>query len=117
MLATARGVTLKAPGYIKRDNSTEDHGIVETLFRLPRTKAGDATAQPIRLANGNVAVVVLSGVKDAEAVATTDAAQQQRQRDALAGAEFGAYRKAIEKSIAIKIVNPPAADVAPTPES
>jgi peptidyl-prolyl cis-trans isomerase D len=116
-LAAARGVTLKNPGYIKRDNNTEDRSIVEALFRLPRTKTGDATAQTIRLANGNVAVVVLSGVRDAETAATADAALQQRQRDALAGAEFGAYRKAIEKSITIKIVNPPAADVAPTPES
>lgn len=116
-LAVTHGVTLKSAGYLKRDNTTEERGIVDTLFRMPRPKAGDTTAQEIRLANGNVAVVVLSGVKEAAAGAPLDAAQQQRQRDALAGAEFGAYRKAIEKSIKIKIVNPPAAEAAPTPES
>ena len=117
-LAAARGVALKSAGYLKRDNATEDRSIINTLFRMPRPKAGESTAQDIRLANGNVAVVVLSGVKEAAPSTTAlDAAQQQRQRDALAGAEFGAYRKAIEKSITIKIVNPPAAEAAPTPES
>lgn len=117
-LAMARGVSVKSVGYVKRDNTVEDRAVIETLFRMPRPKAGDSTAQDIRLANGSVAVVVLSGIKDAEPAKPDEATQQlTRQRDALAGAEFGAYRKAIEKDIKVKIVNPPAPDSAPTPES
>ncbi len=58
------------------------------------------------------------GTRQADPAKPDDATlQQAHRRDALAGTEFGAYRKAIEKNIKIKIVNPPATETAPTPES
>jgi peptidyl-prolyl cis-trans isomerase D len=119
-LARARGLTLKTPGLIRRDNGTEDRAVVAVLFGLPRPKQGDVGALDIKLASGDAAVVVLSAVKDAEWPATDAAAvvrEQKQLRDALAGAEFGSYRKSIEQHIKVKVVNPPVADAAPTPES
>jgi peptidyl-prolyl cis-trans isomerase D len=119
-LASARGLTLKSPGLIRRDNATEDHAVIEALFHLPRAKQGDAGAADIRLADGNAAVVVLTEVKSAEwpPKNPADAVREQKQlRDALAGSEFGSYRKSIEQHVKVKVVNPPVPDAAPTPES
>ncbi|MES2489869.1 MAG: SurA N-terminal domain-containing protein [Pseudomonadota bacterium] len=119
-LATARGLTLMVPGLVRRDNSTEDRALLQALFRLPRPKQGSVSASEIKLSNGNAAVVVLTGVQDApwpatDAVALSNA--QKQLRDAVAGAEFGSYRKSIEKQIKVKVMNPPVAEAAPTPES
>ncbi len=119
-LATARGLTLKTVGLVRRDNSTEDRSVIATLFRLPRPKQGSVSASDIKLANGDTAVVVLTEVKDASWPATDPAAvarEQQQLRDALAGAEFNGYRKSIEEHIKVKVVNPPVKEAAPTPES
>ena len=119
-LATARGLTLKAPGLVRRENSTEDRALISALFRLPRPKQGSVSASDIKLANGDSAVVVLTAVQDAPWPATDATAvsnAQQQLRDGLAGAEFGSYRKSIEKSIKVKVVNPPVQEAAPTPES
>lgn len=119
-LATARGLTLKNAGSVRRDNATEDRAIVAALFRLPRPKAGSVGASDIKLSNGDAAVVILTEVKDAPWPATDPAAvakEQQQLRDATAGAEFNGYRKSIEKHIKVKIVNPPVQEGAPTPES
>ena len=119
-LATARGLALKAPGLIRRDNSTEDRALVTALFRLPRPKQGSVSASDIKLANGDSAVVVLTTVQDAPWPATDPAAvtnAQQQLRDGLAGAEFNSYRKSIEKQIKVKVINPPVQEAAPTPES
>jgi len=119
-LATARGLTLKVPGLVRRDSTTEDRAVVEALFRLPRPKQGSVSASDIKLANGDSAVVVLTAVQDAPWPATDAAAvsrEQAQLRDALAGAEFNSYRKSIEQTIKIKVVNPPVQEAAPTPES
>lgn len=118
-LAADRGVGLKNAGYIKRDNTTEDRAVLDILFRLPRPKVGESSVQNIKLANGNSAVVVLSGIKDAEWAAQSEesAKQQALQRDAAAGAEFMAYQKTIEKEIKVKIINKPVADAVPPPAS
>lgn len=119
-LATARGLTLKADGLVRRDNTTEDRAVLNALFRLPRPKVGSVSATDIKLANGDSAVVVLTAVQDAPWPATDAAAlssAQQQLRDALAGAEFGSYRKSIEKKIKVNIVTPPEQEAAPTPES
>ena len=119
-LATARGLTLKTPGLVRRDNTTEDHAIIDALFRLPLPKVDSVSATDIKLPNGDTAVVVLSEVKDAAWPATDPAAVarvQSQLRDALAGQEFGGYRKAIEKSVKVKVINPPVQGDAATPES
>jgi len=119
-LATARGLTLKNAGLVRRDNSTEDRSVIAALFRLPRPKQDSIGASDIKLANGDTAVVILTEVKDAQWPAADPAAVaqvQQQLRDALAGAEFNSYRKSIEKHIKVKVVNPPVNEAAPTPES
>lgn len=118
-LAAERGVNLKNAGYVKRDNTTEDRAVLESLFRLPHPKPGEPSVQSIRTQNGHAVVVILSGVKDAAWTAQSEGVAQQRglQRDAAAGAEFMAYRKAIEKNIKVKIVNPPVTEVTPAPAS
>ncbi|MGH8456470.1 MAG: SurA N-terminal domain-containing protein [Stenotrophobium sp.] len=119
-LATARGLTLKNAGFVRRDNSTEDKTVIAELFRLPRpAKAGDVSASNIQMADGDAAVVALIGVQDAvwPPKDTADAVKQQQQlRDMLAGAEFAGYSKAIGQQIKVKIVNPPVVNT-PTPDS
>lgn len=114
-VAAEHGVALKNVGYVKRDATTEDPAILGTLFRLPRVKQGEVSAQDVHLANGNAAIVVLGGIKEGEVV--TASTPSTALHDATAGAEFGAYRKAIESRIKVKIVNPPTADAAPSPTS
>lgn len=119
-LAAARGLTLKVPGLVRRDNGTEDRAVIASLFRMPRPQQGAVSAADIKLSNGDSAVVILSAVQDAPwpaADASVVANAQKQLRDAVAGAEFGSYRKSIEKHVKVKVLNEPTTEAAPTPES
>lgn len=117
-----KGGQIKFDGVLKRDNQEVDTAVVAAGFKLPRPVAGAAQFKQIDLANGDVAVLVLSEVKDPQALAANDPAAQRasgQQRDAVGGSEFNAYRKAIESEIKVKHVNPVASESAPAevPES
>ncbi|MGH8460957.1 MAG: SurA N-terminal domain-containing protein [Stenotrophobium sp.] len=116
-LASARGVNLKSPGLVKRDNATEDKQIIDTLFRLPHPqKNGDVVAVNTQLADGDAAVVALTEVvqptwppTDKDQIANIQQVGGQL-RETVAGAEFADYRKAIAQQIKTKIVNAPVAE-------
>lgn len=107
---------IKFDGMVKRDNQEVDAAVVSAGFKLPRPAAGAVQFKQIDLANGDVAVLVLSEVKDPEAPAASDPAVARasgQQRDAIGGSEFSAYRKAIEGQIKVKHINPVASETAP----
>jgi peptidyl-prolyl cis-trans isomerase D len=115
-VVTDKKVALKAPGLIKRDVAGIDAKIVETVFRLPRPPQGQSAREQVRLANGDIAVLVVTAVQDADwATAAEDERKKAlaRQRDSAAGAEFAAYRADLQKRLEVKIVNPPQAETEP----
>ncbi len=114
----AKGVEMQSPGLVKRDATTVDHAILQALFKLPRPAQGKPQVGQAKLANGSTAVIALTAVQDPEAPAKADADKlRQQQREALAGEEFGGYRKEIEKVVKIKVIKLPEAEAPPKPES
>lgn len=115
-VVTEKKAELKTPGLVKRDATGIDAKILETLFRMPRPEAGKAGREQVKLANGNVAVLVTTAVQDADwAAAAPDEQKKEasRLRESTAGAEFSAYRADLEKRLEVKIVNPPEGEPEP----
>ena len=111
--ARTRKADYKDAGAVKRSATGVDAKVLEAAFRLPRPAAGSVVAEQAKLANGDLAVVVVSGVQDgdwAAAPVADQAREASKLRDATAGAEFSAYREDLKKRLAVKIVNPPAAE-------
>lgn len=107
--AKAKGIELKSPGLIKRDDKTNDDAIVKALFKMPRPAAGAAQFSDVTLANGDVAVIGLSAVQDGALDKNSGEAIQVRNqlRQVLAGTEFAAYRKGMEDVVKVKIKHEP----------
>lgn len=116
--AREKGAAVSAPGLVKRDKADVDAKLREALYRLPRPAAGKASFGQARQASGDVAVLVMTAVNDPAWPGSGAEADRERARlrDALAGAEFSAYREAIEAEVPSKVVAPPAAE-APEPVS
>ena len=114
----ARGVELQSPGLIKRNQPGVDRAIVDALFKLPRPTPPAAQFKDVSLANGNVAVIGLSAVQDGvfDPNAGESVQAQGQLREVLAGNEFAGFRKQIEDTIKVKVVNALAEEAAPQPE-
>lgn len=115
-VVTGTRARLQAPGLVGRDASGTDPKILETLFRLPRPAEGQASRTQVTLGSGDVAVVVSTAVVDGDwSAAAEDERRQQmaQRREALAGAEFAAYRADLAERIDVEIVAPPATEADP----
>lgn len=114
--AAALGVELRQPGALKRFQPGEEPALIQVLFKLPRPAADKPQFGEATLANGNVAVLALSAVRDpAPATGEELTALRQRLRELQAGIEFAAYQKAIGEKVEIELLAPPAE--ASSPES
>lgn len=119
-VATEKKVVLKAPGLVKRDTPGIDPQLLAAAFKLPRPGAGQASRERVPLANGDVAIVVATTVQDADWASAPEEDRrraQARLREALAGAEFAAYRADLQKRLEVEIVNPPETETGSEPAS
>lgn len=115
-VVTERKAELKAPGLVKRGATGIDPQVLAAAFRLPRPESGQSSRDLVVLGNGDVAVVVATTVQDADWAAAPEEERRReaaRQRDALAGAEFAAYRADLQKRLEVEIVNPPTTESEP----
>jgi len=108
----------RAPGAIRRDNSSEERAVVEALFRLPRPAPDAVSYGKTPLANGGVAVIALTAVQspDIAGVSTADP-EWQRVGSMIAGGEFLGYRAAVADEVKIEIMQVDEAAPATDPES
>lgn len=116
--ASARGLSIQFEGQASRGQAQLDGPLLAAVFRMPRPKPGAPHVQTVENGSGEVSVVALSEVVDPPKPADLKSAlaeQQERVRDSMAGAEFTAYRKAIEKVVEVEMVNAPETKVE-TPE-
>ena len=107
------GLELTSTGLIEQSNREVDPAIVRKLFTMPRPGEGNSSFAIAATADGGAAVLALSAVQDgqvADADEATRATEQQRLRDALAGAEFTAYRGAIRDQLSVKLLQQPGSD-------
>lgn len=115
-VAREKRVEMKVPGLVRRTAPDVDPKILDALFRLPRPEGGQPSRGQAELANGDIALIVMTAVQDAD-WAAAPVAEQQRQaaalREATAGAEFSAYRADLRKRIKVKILTPPSAEPEP----
>jgi peptidyl-prolyl cis-trans isomerase D len=117
--AKARNLSVVSRGSVRRDMADVDKALLEAVFKMPRPVNGKPSRIQAPLQKDEVAVIELDVVKDPPPPAF-DAPDLKRdanaQRDAIAGAEFGAYRKGIERQVKVSLKNPPAVDTeAPAP--
>ncbi len=105
-VASKLGATHKAYGFVTRQDGELAPAIQQELFRMPRPGANQPTVSGVSLPEGDYAVVVLSAVQDGN-VAAMNAEDRARQVQALsgqlAGAEFDAFKRSLEKDIKVKI--------------
>lgn len=102
-LLKERALIASSASNLKRDDSTADPAVLKAAFKLPRPLPGKLSIGKSVLANGDVAVIALGNVRDAEPT-TGDAAFEQegnKLRDGLAGAEFAGFRTALEKKLGV----------------
>jgi peptidyl-prolyl cis-trans isomerase D len=117
--SAAAGAEMHADTNVTRNGNTPEHALIDAAFKLPRPAEGKVSAAEVALANGDLAVVVLRKVdepSDAEAVAKPLVSQL---REAVAGAEYAAVRKSLEKDYKVDIKSAPAdpaAAAAPSPD-
>lgn len=107
------GLELKSTGLIEQANREVDPSIVRKLFTMPRPGEGNSSFAIANTADGGAALLALSAVQDGQltdADEATLATEQQRLRDALAGAEFTAYRGAIRDQLSVKLLQQPGED-------
>jgi peptidyl-prolyl cis-trans isomerase D len=106
---------VRADTIVRRNSATPERSVIEAAFKLPRPAEGKASAAEVPLANGDLAVILLRKVE--EPVLETPASNETAQlREALAGAEYAAMRKSLEKDFKVEIKNPPADPAAPAGE-
>jgi peptidyl-prolyl cis-trans isomerase D len=94
MLVAERGGTWNAATWLERTDSAVPTEGLTAAFGLPKPAAGVVLREQVALANGNQAVIVLSGVMPGEPSSMTQAERDQRQRqlaDQSAGAELESY--------------------------
>lgn len=115
-VAKDKKAEFKDAGAVRRDATGIDAVIIDALFQMPRPVAGATQARQVKLANGDIAVLAMSAVTDADWGTAAEADKQKeaaRLREATAGAEFSAYREDLKKRMDVKLVNPPAAEPDP----
>lgn len=112
--ARSHNAVFKAPGLVRRGSAEGvDSKILETLFSLPHPHADKVSRERVTLANGDVALIATTVVQDAvwaDAAETDRARESARLREAVAGAEFAAYRADLARRIDVKIMEQPLAE-------
>jgi peptidyl-prolyl cis-trans isomerase D len=109
-VAQSKGVELKSPGLVARTGSSEDPKLIEALFKMARPAAGAASFEQVTLSAGGLAVLMLGAVNETGYDPEQAAQETARLRDLVAGGEFAAYRKAVEREIEVEIVKQPEAE-------
>lgn len=117
--SAAAGAEMHADANVTRSGNTPERAVIDAAFKLPRPAEGKPSAAEVALANGDLAVILLRKIDEPAndgSAAQRDVAQL---REAVAGAEYAAMRKSLEKDIKVKIENAPVDDTAaaPTPDS
>lgn len=108
--AQARGLAVQFEGEARRGQAQLDSPVVDAAFRMPRPEQDKTEVRVVENGSREVFVVALSAVNDPPRPEQGDknyADEQARLRESLAGAEFSAYRKAIENEVKVKRVNAP----------
>jgi peptidyl-prolyl cis-trans isomerase D len=111
--AAEKRAEFRDAGLVRREASGIDPRVLEAAFRLPRPAAGAASLDRVALANGDIVVLAVAAVQDADWAAAEEAErarERARLREAAAGAEFAAYRAGLQQRIDVKIINPPTAE-------
>lgn len=107
-VAREKGVEFKGPRLVGRGVADIDGLIVDHLFRMPRPEGESASWKTVTLSSGDVAVVGLLRIVDGDYAAAGPArtAAVERLREALAGAEFLAYREDLKRRSSIQRIDP-----------
>ncbi len=107
VVAKAHGLQPVAQTSVQRSATDVDHQLIEALFKMPRPEAGKTSVAQTDLQQGGIAVVALTAVKDGADKAAATPADSAREgsglRDAVAGAEFGAYRNDLKQQVKVDI--------------
>ena len=109
-VAKAHGLQATPRTTVSRTTTDVDRKLVDALFKMPRPEAGKLSVAKTELTQGGLAVIALSAVKEGAAppppAADAVAAPQNEGaalRNAVAGAEFGAYRNELKQHIKVDI--------------
>ena len=110
-VALARQLALQFEGEATRDLQTLDGPVLDAVFRLPQVELGTLRSEVVANGAGDLSVVVMSEVIDPPRPSDTKALDEYRAQfsERMAGAEFTAYRKAIERKVEVQKVNAPQA--------
>ena len=110
--AQAKNLSVQFEGDASRGQAQLDGTVVDAVFRMPRPAEGATQVEVVGNGNGgNVFVIALSAVldppkpEDLKALGANES--ESRVRESTVGAEFAAYRKAVEKDVKVKLVNAP----------
>lgn len=105
-VAASLGATWSRPAFVGRQDTTLAPAVQAELFRMPRPAAGQPAHAGVSLPDGGYAVLVMSAVQDGDVAAMNAedrAALHQSLGGRLAGTEFGAFKRALEKDIKVKV--------------
>ena len=105
-LATKGGGTWHAAAWVARTDNTVPTEVLSAAFAMRKVEAGAVQRETIALANGNHAVVTVSGVQAGEPSGLTQTERDQRQKqlsDQSARAELTAYIDSVHDEASIKI--------------
>jgi peptidyl-prolyl cis-trans isomerase D len=101
----AQGLTADAVVEAEREQPGTDAAMLKEVFQLPRPAAAKSSTGQVTLPQDVVAVVQLLAVKapDAKLAASPDnKGMATMQKNMTAGAEFDAYRKALQTQVGVK---------------
>ncbi|WP_428312585.1 SurA N-terminal domain-containing protein [Hydrocarboniphaga sp.] len=117
--SAAAGAEMHADANVTRSGNTPERAVIDAAFKLPRPADGKPSAGEVTLANGDLAVILLRKIDEPSGNPGTAQREVAQLREAVAGAEYAAMRKSLEKNIKVKIENAPADDnaAAPAPDS
>jgi peptidyl-prolyl cis-trans isomerase D len=117
--SAAAGAEMHADAKLTRNGTTPERAVIDASFKLPRPLEGKPSAGEVTLANGDLAVILLRKIDEPDSDPSAAQRDVAQLREAVAGAEFAAMRKSLEKDIKVKIENAPADDTAaaPAPDS
>ncbi len=114
--AVERGLAISESTVVRRDAEGVARPLLDAAFRLPRPASGKVSVGKTDAGQNEIAVIVLSEVKDATPETDDSAFKQQstQLKDALAGAEFVSFRADLERRLGVDRKPLPAAE-APAP--
>jgi peptidyl-prolyl cis-trans isomerase D len=103
--AKAWGLTVQTVADAEHTQKDTDPALLVEVFKLPRPAAGAVSVGRVDLAQNAVAVVAVTAVKNADLKPVSDPEMRNliaTLRDQQAGAEFEAYRSALQKHVGVK---------------